>query len=291
MSEHSSTFNASAALSINDALLIAIFFAAIAHALIILGISFNVPQQEKTKKSISITLANSPSQKAPEKAQFLAQQNQQGAGSKNTKVKPKPLQQKIPSQGRTNKKQLVKREAAAKTQPAKKVLIQEKSDVAINSSQKSTTSVSKNKPQLSTEALARQIAQLGATIRHQKPSAENSRIKFVNSVSTHKYLAAQYIMDWQNKVERTGNLNYPEIARKKHFTGSLKMDVGINQDGSIYSIRISKSSGYKALDDAAKRIVQISAPFAPLPKELRKELDVLVITRVWQFSDEYMSAQ
>ena len=93
-------------------------------------------------------------------------------------------------------------------------------------------------------------------------------------------------MDWQKKVERTGNLNYPEIARKKHFTGTLKMSVGINHDGSIYSIRISKSSGYRALDDAAKRIVRISAPFAPLPKELRKELDVLVITRVWQFSDE-----
>ena len=151
--------------------------------------------------------------------------------------------------------------------------------------------MSKNRPQISADALASQIAQLGATIRYQKRSAEDSRIKFVNSVSTHKYLAAQYIMDWQNKVERTGNLNYPEIARQKHFTGTLKMDVGINQDGSIYSIRISKTSGYKALDDAAKRIVQMSAPFAPLPKDLRKELDVLVITRVWQFSDEYMSAQ
>ena len=290
MSGHT-TFNASAALSINDTLLIAIFFAAIAHALIILGISFNLPQQEKTNKFISITLANSPTKKAPEKAKFLAQQNQQGAGSESTKVKPKPLQQKIPSQGRTNKKQLVKRKSAPKPKPAKKVITQKNSDVSLNVSQKSTASISKNRPQLSTDALARQVAQLGATIRHQKRSTEDSRIKFVNSVSTHKYLAAQYIMDWQNKVERTGNLNYPEIARKKHFTGTLKMNVGINQDGSIYSIRISKTSGYKALDDAAKRIVQMSAPFAPLPKELRKELDVLVISRVWQFSDESMSAQ
>ena len=152
--------------------------------------------------------------------------------------------------------------------------------------------VRKNLPKLSTDALARQVAQLGAEIRYNHQNAEQSRIKFISSVSTHKYLASQYIVDWQNKVEKTGNLNYPEIARKKHYTGKLTMDVGINHDGSIYSIRINQSSGYKALDDAAKRIVQMSAPFAPLPKELQKELDVLVITRVWQFSDESgMSAQ
>jgi len=62
--------------------------------------------------------------------------------------------------------------------------------------------------------------------------------------------------------------------------------VGINPNGTIYSIRITKSSGNKALDDAAKRIIRLSAPFAMLPKELLADLDVLVITRVWRFSDE-----
>ncbi len=92
--------------------------------------------------------------------------------------------------------------------------------------------------------------------------------------------------DWEDKVERTGNLNYPEVAAKKNFSGTLTMDVGIKADGSIYSIRINQSSGNPALDEAAKRIVRMSAPFAPLPADLRKELDVLVITRVWKFSDE-----
>ena len=92
--------------------------------------------------------------------------------------------------------------------------------------------------------------------------------------------------DWESKVERTGNLNYPEAARKKNFAGSLSMDVGIQADGGIYSIRITKSSGNQALDDAAKRIVRLSAPFAELPTELLEELDVLVIPRIWNFSDE-----
>jgi protein TonB len=63
------------------------------------------------------------------------------------------------------------------------------------------------------------------------------------------------------------------------------MDVGIKLDGTIYSIRINQSSGNPDLDEAAKKIVRMSAPFAPLPIELQKELDVLVITRVWRFSD------
>ena len=117
-------------------------------------------------------------------------------------------------------------------------------------------------------------------------AAEQTKIKFVDSVSAHKYVAAQYMKDWEDKVERTGNLNYPEVAAKKNFSGTLTMDVGIKADGSIYSIRINQSSGNPALDEAAKRIVRMSAPFAPLPVELLKELDVLVITRVWKFSDE-----
>jgi protein TonB len=64
------------------------------------------------------------------------------------------------------------------------------------------------------------------------------------------------------------------------------MDVGINPDGSIYSMRIVNSSGNTALDEAAKRIVKMSAPFAELPTELLQEVNVLVITRVWKFSDE-----
>jgi protein TonB len=139
---------------------------------------------------------------------------------------------------------------------------------------------------LTAEALQQQIAQYVTEIRQHPPSAEETRVKFVDSVSAHKYMAAQYTKDWESKVERTGNLNYPEVAAQKNFSGTLTMDVGVNADGSIYSIRISRSSGNPALDEAARKIVRMSAPFAALPFELRKELDVLVIPRVWKFSDE-----
>jgi protein TonB len=140
-------------------------------------------------------------------------------------------------------------------------------------------------PQLSAEMLQQQITQLGTEIKLSQQNTEQTKIEFVDSVSAaHKYVAAQYEMDWTNKVENVGNKVFPEEA--KNFSGTLTMDVGIKKDGSIYSIRINQSSGNPALDNWAKKIVRNNAPYALLPSELLQELDVLVITRVWKFSDE-----
>ena len=274
------------AVSESDSLLVALFIAAVIHAFILLGINFTIPQPTKINKQIEITLASSPAKRAPKKSNYLAQDNQIGAGKKTKK--PTPPKQKLPSQGHSKNKKPAPRKKPVQSKPKQKqkLITQKKAEEKISTTKKQAPPSEKKRPKLSTEALQKQIAQLGAQIRHSKQSSEQTKIKFVNSVSTHKYVAAQYMKDWENKVERTGNLNYPEVAKKKDFSGSLTMDVGINADGSIYSIRITKSSGNKALDDAAKRIVRLSAPFAALPLELLKELDVLVIPRVWKFSDE-----
>jgi len=129
---------------------------------------------------------------------------------------------------------------------------------------------------LSVNTLVQQISDMGRNISNQSINAKNSRIKFSNSISSsHQYKALYYIKQWQAKVERIGNLNYPAIAQTR-----------INPDGSLYSIRVRQSSGNKALDEAALKIVRMGAPYSPLPEELLNEIDVLVISRVWQFSDE-----
>ncbi|MDO9168237.1 MAG: TonB family protein [Methylobacter sp.] len=304
MSTHQPIFDPPAELSTNDSLLIALFVAAVIHIVIGLGIHFTVPQPAQVSRTIDITLVNIPTPKAPEKATFLAPENQLGAGEQSKKPEQPPPQQR-PSQGKNPPKQL-KKSVAKHSEPkaAQQLITQKKAEKKIVTASKLDTkhpadavpapgrsaaytpSVAIKHPQLSPELLQQQIAQLGTEIRLNQQSAEQTKIKFVNSVSTHKYVAAQYMKDWESKVERTGNLNYPEVAIKKNFSGILTIDVGIKADGSIYSIRINQSSGNPALDDAAKRIVRMSAPFPPLPADLLKELDVLVITRVWKFSDE-----
>ncbi|HIE56227.1 MAG TPA: energy transducer TonB [Chromatiaceae bacterium] len=79
------------------------------------------------------------------------------------------------------------------------------------------------------------------------------------------------------------NLNYPDAAKRKKLYGDLLLHVAVKADGSVSEIRVVRSSGHKILDDAAMRIVRLAAPFAPFPEEIRKEVDILDITRTWQF--------
>lgn len=272
----------------NDALLVAVFIAAVLHVLIILSINFSMPEREETSRAIEITIATTPAQKPPKQASFLAQENQIGAGKQKTK--PEPPKQKLPSQGTMPNKQPQNKPAPRPPATTPKKIISTirpaEQKTATSPTKAPTESQSKPTPTITAAALQQQISQLGSEVRRHQLSADLSKIKHVNSVSTHKYIASQYEMDWKKKVETTGNLNYPEVARKKNFFGTLTMEVGINPNGTIYNIRIKQPSGNPALDEAAIRIVRMSAPFPPLPQELLKELDVLVITRVWKFSDE-----
>ncbi len=278
------TFKHTTPLSAQDTLIIFVFIATLIHVLIILGVNFNKPKADKNSKSIAITLVTQKAKKAPKKAEFLAQSNQVGAGER--REKPTPTTQRIASAGAKPDKPPQKKNIQQQSSTHKQVLTQKSAEETVQITQKNEKNGAQSHPKLSMDALRSQVSELGAKIRYQKPSSDRNRVKFVNSVSAHQYLAAQYVVDWQRKVESMGNLNYPAIAKRPGFSGSLKMDVGIKPDGSIYSIRISKSSGYPALDDAAKRIVRLSAPFPPLPKALLEEVDVLVITRIWKFSDE-----
>jgi len=280
-------FVPAAMLSNKDSLAIALVVAVIVHLALVLGMNFTAHEPESINKSIDITLITTPAKKAPEKADFLAQENQLGVGEKTKKPEP-PAQQ--PSTQADNQVKQTKKTVPEESKPKaeKKIMTQQKAEKkVVTASKPEPVNQPENRPQqITAESLQQQIAQLGAEFRQSQPSGEQSRIISIDSVNAHQFMAAQYMTDWINKVTRIGKLNYPEAAAKKNFSEPLSMSVGINADGSIYSIRINRSSGNPELDEAAKNIVRMSAPFAPLPLELRKELDVLVITRVWKFSDE-----
>lgn len=131
------------------------------------------------------------------------------------------------------------------------------------------------------------MASLNAEIAERlEARAKRPRRKFV-SATTREYKFAAYMEAWRAKVERIGNLNYPEEARRQRITGSLILDVALEADGSVYEITIRRPSGRKVLDDAAVRIVELAAPYAPFPKDISREVDILHITRSWQFLHTY----
>jgi len=99
-----------------------------------------------------------------------------------------------------------------------------------------------------------------------------------------EYRFARYVEDWRLKIERIGNLNYPEAARKQKLYGSLLLTVSIRADGSVEHVEISRGSGNRILDAAAVRIVNMSGPFAAFPPDIKKDTDILHITRTWTFT-------
>ena len=107
------------------------------------------------------------------------------------------------------------------------------------------------------------------------------RKQFIGA-NASEYRFAQYEEDWRNKVERVGTLNYPPEARGKMY-GNLRLEVTIRPDGTVESVRLDRSSGLKVLDDAAFRIVRMAAPYGEFPADIRKDTDLLVITRTWFF--------
>lgn len=106
----------------------------------------------------------------------------------------------------------------------------------------------------------------------------------ITAVSAHSKQAL-YLKKWRERVEEVGNLHYPGEARKNKVFGSLRILVAIRVDGHVDEFRILESSGSQILDEASKKIVELAAPFEPLPEEISFDTDILEIVRTWRFHE------
>ncbi|HUX29868.1 MAG TPA: TonB family protein [Thiobacillus sp.] len=131
---------------------------------------------------------------------------------------------------------------------------------------------------------AREMAQLQARISQQWDAYQKRPKRAFVGANVKEYAFARYVEDWITKVERVGNVNYPEAARRQSLYGSLRLTVSIHADGRIEKVDIDRSSGSKILDTAAIRIVELAAPYARFPDDVREKADILSITRTWTFT-------
>jgi protein TonB len=285
-----------------DRLALTLCLAALFHAVILLGVTFSKEDSIQPRyDTMEIVLVQQQSREAPEDARLLAQANLEGGGETAEELTPAtPLPPPFPD----TQAQVAAPPAAppppaiASTEPAQLLAVDAPDAghaVPESTAQKprentaprmETPPPTANQPVPSaTELLSNsfKIAALSAEIKRKlEAQAQRPRRKFI-SASTREYRYASYMEAWRAKVERVGNLNYPEEARKRQLSGSLILDVALNPDGSVNQITVRQSSGHKILDDAADRIVRLAAPFAPFPDDIRAETDILHITRTWQF--------
>jgi len=315
-----------------DRLIFTLLFSVIIHLTIVLGVSFQTEASltNQPKMSLDITLVKQQTEKAPEKADYLAQVNNEGGGETEIKT-PKPSPKKIAEQTASSQlvaaepianippipaqidmpnKQDIEPVAKAKIKPVKtpkpkkivkpkasptKAIVQAHAKRKINKITEKAkqrqdetakpTPVSKPARQKLMLPSQNEIADLQRQFDNMAKSLSKRPKKRKISASTKEYAAAAYMKAWEMKVERIGNFNYPQEAKRRGINGNLMLSVDINPDGSVPpdGIVISRSSGYKILDNAAVRIVRLGAPYSDIPKNVLQGNDMLTIIRTWKF--------
>jgi protein TonB len=241
-----------------DRLVFALFIAFLVHAAFFLGVRFEAQKPSTSRPTIPITLTLKPSAQSPDTARHLSNADTRGTDQDAPTV----------------------------------ALAQSMEDISIDlfSEQPAGLSNSASDP-------------IALQTRHTKPlnfkrdlsdfvqpgwqplnADENRvRVKRITQVNAKASPEAFYLESWRRKVEAIGNLNYPAEAKAQEIYGRLRLLVAILPDGRLKEARILSSSGYPILDQAALSIIDLSAPFAPFPTALRREVDVLEIVRTWEF--------
>ncbi|MCV6636115.1 TonB family protein [Candidatus Albibeggiatoa sp. nov. NOAA] len=284
-----------------ERLITTIFISTVLHAVLVFGISFVLPESKPRKNvSMEVILVQKTSEKKPEKADFLAQATQEGGGEQEEAHRPtsptpapfpdpepKPISTPPPSEAASKPKPTQVAQISAPNPSEHKIAPEQNQDAPQEEGEVGEGKQEINTPDMSALTLINNARASVASIQAELDKkfvaySKRPRHKFI-SASTQEYKFASYMDAWRQKVEKIGTLNFPKEAQKKNISGKLTLDVALNKDGTIRSLKILKASKYAILDKAAVRIVRMSAPFAPFPRNISKDIDILHITRTWVF--------
>ena len=253
---------------------------------IVLAIHFKVPEMlrwQQPEQRLEVVLVNAKTRDRPAKAEVMAQANLDRGGNvdENRRARsPLPV-----TEPRQPGRDLVDAQRRVKELEAQQQQLLAAAREAAKTAQATTTPAEQAAPQPSGRDLAdlalaaiRLQAQIDKQIEDYQ---KRPRKKFIGA-NAAEYRFAQYEEDWRAKVERFGTVNYPAEARGKIY-GNLRLTVTIRPDGNVESVELDRSSGLKVLDAAAFKIVRMAGPFAAFPPDIRRDTDLLVITRTWFF--------
>ena len=234
--------------------------------------------------ALDVVLVNAKSASKPTKADALAQANLDGGGNTDEKRRAKTPLPALDQSAAKNEK-LAQQRVTQLEQEVKTLMTQANSSAKVLQGEINQQPSGAPKPLSPTELLQQsmEIRRLEAELaREHEAYQQRPKRKFVGGRTT-EYRFAKFVENWRLKIERIGNLNYPEEAKRTGLQGQLQLTVAIKSNGEVEDIKVERSSGSKTLDQAAKRIVMLSAPFDRFPDSFKNDTDVLHITRTWIF--------
>ena len=236
---------------------------------------------------LEVALVNAKSVSKPTKAELLAQAHLDGGGNTDANRRAKSPLPVLPKESASNQLAMATQKVDTLEQRASEMMAQLKAaaPVAVPQSKPNEMPERTELP-TATELMQRTLEsmRLEAQIAKDMDAYQKRPKRRFIGARAEEYRFARYVEDWRLKVERIGNLNYPEAARSQKLYGSLLLTTGIRADGSIESVVVERSSGKRVLDLAAAHIVQMGGPYAPFPPDIRRDTDILYITRTWTFA-------
>ncbi|MEH6357771.1 MAG: energy transducer TonB [Pseudomonadales bacterium] len=278
-----------------DRLCFTLFIAAALHLTLIVGIGFDVYHGNQASPSIEVTISRTPSEIAPDEADYMAADNQLGGGLLADAALPSVTQlSEHVSQETTNTTPEAPPPSQSEQQQQQTAVITTQKEAELSALSLSKSASQQEKLAQLEEKISLQEQSMGLVSRDAELNIfdqllTKERTLKVNSLATLKTRDAYYVKQWIDKIERVGRLNYPNEALRKNIEGKLSLQVILLADGTIRELKVISSSGHQVLDDAAINIVRRAGHFAPFSSEMKKHYDQLEITRVWQFTKDNKS--
>ncbi len=258
--------------------------------MVVLAIHFSpvkVPTFDRNGPPLEIALVNAKSESRPTKADILAQANLDGGGNTDANRRAKsPLPAPLKDSA-TQDLSLATQQVAALEQRSRELMTQLKSTQVVALPSPAPKEGAEVPPLPNANEMMQRTLEtlrLEAQIAKQMDAYQKRPKRRFVGARAEEYRFARYVEDWRLKVEGIGNRNYPTAAREQKLYGSLLLTVGIRANGSLDSIVIDRSSGQKVLDLAAKKIVEMAAPYSAFPADIKRDTDILYITRTWTFA-------
>ncbi|UHQ25136.1 energy transducer TonB [Lysobacter sp. 5GHs7-4] len=255
------------------------------HGVFVLGVGYALEQAAPVMPTLDVILTQTQTALTPKQADFMAQANNQGGGEHDKSSRPRENQSGPAPQPEPGvaARALQAQSPSPAPPPQARVISSSRGEYQTTRAV-ATTPPSEQPLPLGQEKIERDIrmARLAAEIHlRSERYAKRPKRKFV-SASTQEYAWAGYLRGWVDRVERVGNLNYPDEARRRRLQGQVVISVAVRRNGSVERADIVQSSGIPLLDASALRIARLAEPYPPLP-HTDEDPDILHVTRTWQF--------
>ncbi len=268
-----------------DRLVATLALALLVHGVILLGVGFTREDPAPVVPTLDVILTQTRTVQPPKQADFLAQANQQGGGDRDFAQRPgEPQLADVPKPDPGIAPQPMQAQnPPPQPDPMQRLLTTTNStqNVAAPQEAQPVSAVPLPTGRDLTEEDIKMARQATEVLREQQLYAKRPTKKFI-SASTKEYKYAAYLRAYADQLERVGNLNYPDEARRRNLSGSVMLTVEIRRDGSVADIQVSQSSGIPVLDHAAEQTVRLAVPFPELP-HTQENPDILSVPRTFQY--------